>query len=158
MECNSAIKFAYCPREEILILTPLSSSHMVVHCRIMQLVHALQHPAPRAPFTNIGDDQMVAIHQLSNISPHSTKEAETPGTNKNWSIQIPPSMSLKTTRAVSPVIVIQTLDPPSPKMITKQNEPSTPSHRNVIDDNNGLTPVIMHCTRTGERIVPLDDT
>ena len=32
-----------------------------------ELAHALKNPAPQAPFSNIGDSQMVAIEQLSNI-------------------------------------------------------------------------------------------
>ena len=34
---------------------------------VQELAYALQNPAPQAPFSNIGESQLVAIEQLSKI-------------------------------------------------------------------------------------------
>ena len=42
-----------------------SSENVIIAAH--ELAHALKKPAPQAPFSNIGDSQMVAIAQLSDI-------------------------------------------------------------------------------------------
>ena len=49
--------------------TPLPYKHSYENVIIAarELAHALKKPAPQAPFSNIGDSQIVTIEQLSHI-------------------------------------------------------------------------------------------
>ena len=46
---------------------PYNSSSENVIIAAHKLSHALKNPSPQAPFSNIGDSQMVAVEQLSDI-------------------------------------------------------------------------------------------
>ena len=48
-------------------LLPYNYSSENVIIAAHKLAHALKNPAPQAPISNIGDSQMVAIEQLSDI-------------------------------------------------------------------------------------------
>ena len=48
---------------------PYNSSSKNIIIAAQKLDHTLQNPAPNTPFSNIGDSQMLAIYQLSDIFP-----------------------------------------------------------------------------------------
>ena len=86
-----------------------------------KLAHALQNPAPQAPFYNIGDSQMVTIEQLSGIFP-----------------KVAANMS-------------QPLDPPQKQPVTKytplphqvrpaQAKPIPLERPNIIEEDDGNSP------------------
>ena len=49
------------------LLYKYSSENIIIEAH--ELAHALQNLAPKFPFSNFGDSQMVAIEQISDISP-----------------------------------------------------------------------------------------
>jgi hypothetical protein len=51
---------------------PTTSSADAARDAATALTHALQHPAPAAPFANVGDAQMTALSQLAAIFAHTT--------------------------------------------------------------------------------------
>ena len=86
-----------------------------------ELSYALQNPAPQAPFSNIGDSQLVAIDRLSKIF---TKAAED---RKNM-IDPPHKQAYHTAASI----------PKTPH--PGRTEYIPPPHPNVIEDEEGLRP------------------
>ena len=58
---------------------PYRSSAENATIAVRKLTHALQNPSPASPFSNVGDKQMEALHQLSKLFQQSVnKNNDTP--------------------------------------------------------------------------------
>ena len=88
-----------------------------------ELMHALQNPTPASPFSNIGDKQMEALHQLAKLFQQAvTKNNNTPN-------------------SVVPPTITQTRQAPQPHIQTAlQKHDAHPHRTNIIKDDNGNQP------------------
>ena len=86
-----------------------------------KLAHALQNPAPQAPFYNIVDSQIVAIEQLSDVFPNVAA-------NLHQRVD-PPQQRPVTKSASKPHKVRLTLTKPIPS-----------EHHNIIEHDLGNSP------------------
>lgn len=155
----------------------LSSSDAAI-AAAQDLVHALQNPAPAAPFTNIGDQQIAALKQLADIFQNATatkKEPparveqpapapparvapEEPPTNPVGPPRVPPNAPTRVTPpAEPPRVVIQPV--PSPRVpATLPEEPKQHRYPTRIRSTAHLKPEranhIQHQATTGQTIKP----
>ena len=104
-----------------------------------ELAYALQNPAPQAPFSNIGEYQLVVIEQLSKIFTNAADDGK--------STADPPQQQAEQIDAG----ITQTLQPGR----TKYTPPPQP---NVIEDEEGKKPTNfhhkVHRSPSGPHIIP----
>ena len=91
-----------------------------------ELTHALQNPSPASPFSNIGDKQMEALHQLAELFQQEvTKNNNTPNS------VIPPKM-------------MPTRQEPQARVPTTTPTHDAHPHRsNIIEDDDGNQPLYL---------------
>ena len=118
---------------------PYKSSEENAIIAAQELAYALQNPAPQAPFSNIGESQLVAIETLSKIF---TKAAD-----DRKSTADPPQQQSDHTAAGIP----KTLQPGRTKYIP-------PPQPNAIEDEEGLRTTKfqhkVHRSPSGPQIIP----
>ena len=108
----------------------------------LELANALKNPAPPTPYSNIGDDQMATIHQLSQIYSRITNTLQEK------------SIEIQTQRDIPQQSILgQNQNVPLPTN-TKPNIPK--SNPNIIEDDNGDLPTINYKVHTGKHIIPPD--
>ena len=120
--------------------TPLpynySSENVIIVAH--KLDHSLKNPAPQAPFSNIGDSQMVTIEQLSDIF---SKVAD------NLHQRADPLQQRSVTKSV---IIPQKVRP-------NMTKPIPSNHPNIIEDYDGKSPTSIqqnvHMYHSGPHII-----
>jgi hypothetical protein len=95
---------------------PKTSSADAATKAALDLVHALQHPAPAAPFATLGQSQLAAIQTLADIFSHSTALAAAP--------RVPSTPTPPGTTSPEPPRV---LSPPAPPRTTTAAPPRVAS-------------------------------
>ena len=111
---------------------PFNSSSKNATIAANELIHALQHPAPAAPFSKIGDKQMKALQQLATIFQQATTNAPTK-TIAHTPIAMRPTAMPRWIPSVSPRVMTTTpptihaksyLIPPPVPLPPQANEPT----------------------------------
>ena len=88
-----------------------------------ELTHALQNPTPASPFSNTGDKQIEALHQLAEIFQKAVTKSDT------------------TSNSVAPPNMTQTRQEPQAKISTATPKHDAHPHRpNIIKYDNGNQP------------------
>ena len=102
---------------------PYRSSTENANIAARELTHALKNPTPASPFSNIGDKQMEALHQLAKIFQQAvTKSDNTPN-------------------SVAPPNITQTRQKPQAQIQTATQQHDTQPHcPNIIEDDHGNQP------------------
>ena len=106
--------------------TPFLSSNDNVIIALKELTHALQNPAPAAPFSTMGDNTLSAINKLAEVLTTSIEK-------------FPPKLLVPKLLQPTPTLEpVQTLLPP----VTLAKTPTTPSPNSVhiIEDDFGNIP------------------
>ena len=100
---------------------PYNSSSENIIITAHKLAHALQNPAPQAPFSNIRDSQTVAIEKISDIF---SKVAD----NLNQKVDPPQQLTVTTSSIVAN------------KVLPTMTKPIPSEHPNIIEDDDGKSP------------------
>ena len=120
---------------------PYNSSSENVIIAAHELAHAMKNPSPQAPFSNIGDSQMVAIEKFSDIF---SKVAD----NLHQRLD-PPQQRPVTKSAIIPHKVPPTITKPFPS-----------EHPNIIEDYDGNSATSfqqnVHMSPSGPQIILLE--
>ena len=120
---------------------PYNSSSENVIVAAHKLDHALQNPAPQAPFSNIGESQMVVIEQVSVILPKVTYHLHQP---------VDPQQKQSVTKSAP---ILNKVRPTRDKHIPAEQH-------TIIEDDDGNSPTYFqrkfHISSSGPHITLLD--